>query len=43
MNGHHAAATLEVRPGTWVVRDDEGVRVVPAYAFFSRYRRQPVE
>ena len=41
--GHHEAAALEVRPGTGMVRDDEGVRVVPAYEFFSRYRSQPVE
>ena len=41
--GHHEDATLEVRPGNWLVRDDEGVRAVPADEFLSRYRAQPVE
>ena len=39
----HKTATLEVRPGHWLVRDDDGIRVVPAYELFSRYRTQPVE
>ena len=43
VTGHYDAATLEVRPGHWLVRDDDGIRVVPAYELFSRYRTQPVE
>jgi hypothetical protein len=36
-------AGLEVRPGDWLVRDDERVALMRAYEFFGRYRAQPVE
>jgi hypothetical protein len=36
-------AGLEVRPEDWLERDDEGVRVVPAWEFFGRFRARPVE
>lgn len=38
-----AGETLEAWAGDWLVRDDDGVRVVRAYAFYSRYQAQPVE